>query len=170
MSTIPNICILAPKNVVEAQFAIDYALTLDKPVVIRYSKYDRNYHLNPNNDFMSWDVIQNGDIAIVSYGDLLAEIYPLIKDTNIGLINAKNISIIDQDVLGNYKKVIVIEEVVKNSCLGEKIISYVYHNKLNVEVETYNLGMTYLETGSKKELINKYIGNLETIIRKEIKC
>jgi hypothetical protein len=30
--------------------------------------------------------------------------------------------------------------------------------------------MTYLETGNKDELIRKYIGDLEEIIRKESKC
>lgn len=170
LSTIPNVTVLAPKNTTEAKMAVDYALMKKCPVAIRYAKYDRNNKLLADNNFDSWDTVKDGDIAIISYGDLLASIYPLVKDTNVALVNAKNLSIIDENVLNQYKKIIVIEEVIKTSCLGEKIISYVYHHKLDNLVETYNLDMTYLETGSKEELITKYLGNLESIIRKEIKC
>ena len=170
LSTIPNVTVLAPKNTTEAKMAVDYALMKNCPVAIRYAKYDRNNKLLADNNFDSWDTVKDGGIAIISYGDLLASIYPLVKDTNVALVNAKNLSIIDENVLNQYKKIIVIEEVIKTSCLGEKIISYVYHHKLDNFVETYNLDMTYLETGSKEELITKYLGNLESIIRKEIKC
>lgn len=170
LSSIPNVEILAPKNVDEAKYAIDYSLNIDHPVAIRYAKKDNNSMLDASSDFKSWDIIKNGEVAIVSYGDLLSYLYPLVKDINVALVNAKNLSIIDNNILNKYKRIIVIEDVIETSCLGEKIISYVYRNHLSNEVVPYNLGMTYLETGNKDELINKYIGNLDEIIRKETKC
>lgn len=170
LSTMPNITILAPKNAQEAKYAVDFSLEKNGPVVIRYAKYDRVNYLKADCDFNRWDIIQDGDVAIVSYGDLLSSIYPIVKDTNIALINAKNLSVIDTDVLNKYQKIVVIEEVIQTSSLGEKIISYVYHNHLSNQVMTHNLGMNYLETGSKEELINKYLGKLDEIIRKETKC
>lgn len=170
LSTMPNMEILAPKNTEEAKLAIDYSINSNHPITIRYSKYDYNSNLIASGDFKTWDVIKEGNVAIVSYGDMLSYLYPLTKDTNLALVNAKNLTIVDENVLNKYEKIIVIEDVIKTSCLGEKIISYAYHNNFNNDISTYNLGMSYLETGSKKELINKYIGDLEEIIRKETKC
>ena len=170
LSTIPNIEILAPKNIDEAKLAIDYSLNQNHPIAIRYSKYDYNNLFLPDKDFKTWDVIKEGKNAIVSYGDLLNRLYPYVKDPDLALVNAKNLSLVDLNILNKYQKIIVIEDVIKTSCLGEKLISYVYHNHLNNIILTHNLGMTYLETGNKDELIKKYIGDLEEIIRKESKC
>ena len=170
LSTIPNIEILAPKNIDEAKIAIDYSLNENHPIAIRYSKYDYNNLFLPDKDFKTWDVIKEGKNAIVSYGDLLNHLYPYVKDTDLALVNAKNLSLVDLNILNKYQKIIVIEDVIETSCLGEKLISHVYHNHLNNIILTHNLGMTYLETGNKDELIRKYIGDLEEIIRKESKC
>lgn len=170
LSTIPNIEILAPKNVVEVKLALDYVENINHPVAIRYAKSDLNEKFNACSDFSSWDVVKEGSTSIITYGNLISYVYEYIKDTNIGLINAKNLSIIDQNVLDNHDKLIVYEEVIDSNSLGSKLINHVYKNKIKVEIESYNLGSTYLEVGTRNELINKYLKNLEEIVRKESKC
>ncbi len=166
LSTIPGITILAPKNIEEAINAIDYAYLQNKPIAIRYPKYDYNDTLLASNDFTSWDIIKTGKTCIISYGRMLHEVSLLINDLDIALVNAKNLSIIDENILNEFEKFIVIEDVISTCCLGEKIISYCYKNKINKKIITHNLGNTYLECGSYNELINKYIGDLEQIIKK----
>lgn len=169
LSTIPGIEILAPKNILEAKNAVDYALIKNSPVAIRYPKLDFNSNLPSTKTFDKWDIITDGNICIITYGRMLHEVSKYI-DNNITLVNACNLSIIDVDLINKYENIIVIEDVINNSCLGEKIISYCYNNKLNKNIRTYNLGNCYLECGNYQELVNKYIGNLEEIIRKETKC
>lgn len=168
LSTIPNIEILAPKNTLEAKYAIDYAYNASHPIAIRYAKNDFNYMFKADQSFNKWDIIKDGNIAVVSYGNLLNDIYKIISESNdFALINAKNLSIIDEKVINKYEKLIIIEEVIETSSLSEKIISYCFKNKKNNKISSYNLGMTYLETGNREELLNKYLGNLEDILRKE---
>ena len=166
LSTIPGITILAPKNIEEAINAIDYTYMQNKPIAIRYPKYDYNDALLASNDFNSWDIIKTGKTCIISYGRMLHEVSLLINDLDIALVNAKNLSIIDENILNEFDKFIVIEDVISTCCLGEKIISYCYKNKINKKIITHNLGNTYLECGSYHELITKYIGDLEQIIKK----
>lgn len=170
LSTIPNVEILAPKNVQEAKYALDYVQNVNHPVAIRYAKYDLNSSFLSDRDFSKWDVIKEGSISIITYGNMISYAYNLIKDTNIGLINAKNLSIIDENVVKSCTKLIVYEEVIDEGCLGSKLINYVYKNKIETIVETYNLGSTYLEVGSREELIKKYLNDLNDIIRKELQC
>ena len=170
LSTMPNVEILAPKNIIDAKKAVDYALKKSNPVAIRYAKKDENVNLFSESNFSKWDLIKDGDVLIISYGNLLSTIYETIKNTNVALCNAHNLSIIDKDLLLKYKKVIVIEEVIDALSLSNKIINYVYKEKIDIKVSSYNIGMNYLETGSKEDLLNKYIGDIASIIRKEAKC
>ena len=170
LSSIPNIEILAPKNTEEAKFALDYIENVNHPVAIRYAKNDFNANLVSDRDFSKWDIVKEGNISIITYGNLLSFVYEKIKHTNIGLINAKNLSIVDNEVLEKNDKLIVYEEVIETGCLGSKLINYVYKNKFNVKIKSYNLGSTYLEVGSREELINKYLKNLDDIIREETEC
>ena len=170
LSTIPNMEILAPKNALEAKFALDYVENVNHPVAIRYAKSDLNFDFEANPDFNCWDVVKEGKVSIVTYGNLISYVYDLIKDTEIGLVNAKNLSIIDKNILNKNTKLIVYEEVVEANSLGSKLINHVYKNKVDTIIESYNLGSTYLEVGKREELIKKYLENLSNLIRKELKC
>lgn len=170
LSSIPNIEILAPKNVIEAKYALDYVENITHPVAIRYAKSDLNYNFNADSDFNRWDVIKQGSTIFITYGNLISYIYEYIKETDFGLVNAKNLSIIDETIILNCKKIIVYEEVIESSSLGMKLVNYVYNHNINVCVKTYNLKSSYLEVGSRIELINKYLKNIEEILREETKC
>ena len=170
LSSIPNLEVLAVKNIEEAKYAIDYSLNCNHPLAIRYAKNDRNSLFTADNDFSKWDIIKEGKIAVISYGNMLSDIYASVDNLDVALINAKNLTTIDTDILKKYNKLIVIEEVIDNGSLGDKLIKYCYKNNLSNNIKTYNLGMRYLEVGDRDNLIKKYIGNLNDIIGKEIEC
>ena len=63
LSIIPNLVILSPKCMEEVKPLIEYAISLNKPVVIRYPKAEMENNLKPltvikNN---SWEVVSKGN-------------------------------------------------------------------------------------------------------------
>lgn len=176
LSSIPNLKILAPKNITEAIFALDYALDYQRPVVIRYPKNDENGELKflASSDFLRWDIVRKSshDLPqyVISYGNLLHQLCEELPNT-VGIINAKNLSDLDKELL-NYlseinSTVYVYEEVIKNGSLGSLIVNYVYENQIKLNVKAYSLPNCYLEVGKRKELIKKYLPDLKSIIEKK---
>ena len=165
LTPIPNITILAPSSIKEAYGLLDYACTLDGMVAIRYPKYLPDINSSKEiNDFSKWDIIKTlNDINIITYG---ADVYPfkeLIEqeELNIGLINARIIKPLDDELLktiSQTKVLIVYEQVNSVAGLFDLINNYYHDYKNSPKLKQMALFNTFLEEGSIEEL--KEINNL----------
>lgn len=171
LSHMPNMTILAPNTDKELSDAIDYALSLNSPVAIRYPKNQiDNVPLVPLSQGL-YNVIKKGEKAnILAVGpNMLSAAKEVAKRIdNIGIISIRAIKPLCQDILMQIKDIplIVLEE---NSSIGGlgSLITMFYADK-NVRAKILCLGIQdgFIKHGSiKNQLKNVGLDN-ETITEK----
>ena len=122
LSHIPNLTILAPASYKELEDALRYAITLNSPVAIRYSKNGivENY---PTSSFSNgWQILKQGKkINILAVGPnmlrLALEFSTRYEKDKIGVISAKIIKPLDEKILNEIAGSIVIT-LEENSLIG----------------------------------------------------
>ena len=163
LKTIPNVEILAPSNEIEAISLLDYAFKKNNVVAIRYAKeYFTNYHNDQIiKEINGWVKVKEGkDVAVISYGRILNKLKEVTKDLDVTLVNALFINPIDKDMLDSlikdYKKLLVIEDVIDEGSLANSIMLYAYQNNIDINIEKRNVNNTYAPTGSIEDLDKLY--------------
>ena len=167
LSPLPNFKIAMPSNKQEAIALIDYAINKEtSPIAIRYPKCDMKDGDKPITieEPMCLVINEIKDVNIITYGEYVNEFVDFCKENNIGLINALFIKPLDLAVLEslNDKKVIIVEEVIKNASLFSEILVKINENNLNIKVEAFNVN-DYPNIGTREELQKDFSIDFETI-------
>lgn len=163
LNSIPNLMILSPKDASDALGMMKYAIEAAKgPVVIRYSK-EKTANCNQITLFKpEWEIIKEGKTVVITYGILVNEVKKYIEEDNldVGLINAQVLSMVDEniidDLISKKTKFIVYEEVIANGSLTDSILRYCHQKNKKIEIKSVLLPNSYLETGSRLELMKTY--------------
>lgn len=169
--SIPNITILSPNDFDTAKSMMDYAINnVNGPVVIRYSKEKMSYSDTKKVNFVpKWNIYGNGNKTIVTYGILYNEVKQLIDENkiNVKLINALTVSPLDTEVLDviSNDEIIVYEEVYQNGSLADRMLNYYNDNSKFVKLKKLSLNNTFLETGTREELLKKYNISLDDLLK-----
>ncbi len=171
LNTIPNIIVLAPHTIYEGKKMLTYALNNPGSYVIRYPK--TTSVLYESCDVINqWEIIKKSENGkyIISYGPNLNILNELIKSSAIGLINAKIIKPFDHDMILKLVKdgckLYFFEEVCQNNTLGSQVLTFLNKKYTDREIPNYyvyikSLPDSFLEVGSKEELLNEYGLNME---------
>lgn len=170
LSPLPNFKIAMPSNDIEAKALIEYAINQETgPIAIRYPKCDVTIS---DGDLVidkpaSIIVAPISDVNIITYGEYVNEFKGFCAENNIGLINALFIKPIDLSVLDklNNKKLVVIEEVVKNASLYSQILVKINENNLNIKVEAFNVN-DYPDIGTRHELQKDFSIDFDSVKEK----
>ena len=164
---IPNLTILAPKNANELENMLEYAIYgISSPVAIRYPRGIAYNELNDKNEKIvhgkSELIFEGNDIAIIALGSMVSTAVHLrdrLKDKGINpmVVNARFAKPIDYEMIDktcgkNIKKLVVIEEGVKNGGIGTDIEAYVHDKGYGVEVILITLPDAYVEHGNVSKL------------------
>lgn len=171
LSHLPNMTITAPKNLSEARALLQYALHHQGPIAIRYPKtstlttFTEKLIINSP----SWEIeLPLTEVNILTYGPDLCEYKEKLAGRGVGLINARFIKPLDEEVLHllNNRRLIIVEEVVRGGSLAMMVLAMISYHKLNITCECYHLNEEYPEIGTSKE-IKKLMGiDVDTIISK----
>lgn len=162
LTSVPGITILCPSSFAELENMLDYAVNkLTGPVAIRYprggeGKYKRS-------GLSASEVLVKGtNFTIVTYGisinDAL-EASEILRAENISveviklnIISPLNIDEIRDSVLKT-GRLLVLEECVSSGCIGEKIVSKLCMEKIEIKSLIFkNLGEKFIPQGSPMEL------------------
>ena len=150
-----NFEISMPSNDKEAKALLEYGLNkCNHPFALRYPKC--NLVTSEEEliiDKPKWLILNDiKDINILSYGDNINYLKDLVDD-NIGLINCLFIKPLDEEILEklNNTKIIIVEEVVKNSSLYSLILEKINEKNLNIIVYAYNVN-DYPSVGTREQL------------------
>lgn len=167
---IPNMTILAPKNDVEFENMIEYAIyNVNGPVAVRYPRGYSYVELKEYNEPISYgkaEVIiedKNATISIFAIGTSVSTAHNIckkLKNRNVvsNLVNLRFAKPIDYETILNViknsktEKVLILEENVKSGGIAEAIESNLKENNINVDVYNVNLGDSYVEHGSVEKL------------------
>ena len=175
LRTIPNMTIMAPKDFIELEDMLEFAIKYDKPIAIRYPRGgEGEYKFTKHNKIMlgKSEVIKEGsDVTILGIGKMTEramEVAELLEQDNISVevINARFAKPIDiktiTESINKTKLLVTIEdnsisggfgEGVKASIRNCNIINFAYPDK-------------FIKHGSVPELEEKYGLNKEAIYKK----
>ena len=175
LRTIPNMTIMAPKDFIELEDMLEFAIKYDKPIAIRYPRGgEGEYKFTKHNKIMlgKSEVIKEGrDVTILGIGKMTEramEVAELLEQDNISVevINARFAKPIDiktiTDSINKTRLLVTIEdnsisggfgEGVKASIRNCNIINFAYPDK-------------FIKHGSVPELEEKYGLNKEAIYKK----
>ena len=165
-SLIPNITIMSPKDFKELEQMLEFAISLNSPVVIRYPRGgEGKVKFNKCDDIKlgKSEIIKQGkDLTIVAIGKMVntaVEVSNILKKQNINceIINSRFLKPLDcekiEKSIRKTKNVITIEDGILKGGLGSSIIELVNEYKIdNVKVKTYGYDDKFVQHGSVSEL------------------
>lgn len=143
MRVLPNMVLTAPANEVEMKLALEFALSADSPVVIRYpkdlippKKFVRTACAKPFKLGKSIVVkkTKGSLIAIVSYGSVLTEALKAAERLDkegitVDVINARFAAPIDKKILKMGKGIITVEDHNVSCGFGSAVLELVAEKK-----------------------------------------
>ncbi|MCX5701328.1 MAG: 1-deoxy-D-xylulose-5-phosphate synthase [Candidatus Omnitrophica bacterium] len=178
LSTIPNLTIMAPKDGAELESMLEFALKLNKPVVIRYPKgrtSSQQYpKYNPDIKLAKAEVLREGkDFAVIALGSMVNpafEALELLEKEGISgtLINARFAKPIDKELFieisKKVKNIFSAEEGVIDLGFGSSV-----ENAINKPVVKIGLLCEFIPHGTREVMLDKY-GLTPQGIRNKIKA
>lgn len=162
LGSMPNMTILAPKNLWELSDMIKFAVDYDGPIAVRYPRGEAYTGLK---EFRApiclgkSEVIHEGSrVALLAVGSMVKmaeEVQKQLKermDMDAALVNARFVKPIDEELLRSfadtYELVVTLEENVKDGGFGERILAFAEEEDLPFGVEIIALPDRFIPHGS----------------------
>ena len=168
---VPNLVIMAPKDFKELEDMLEFAVTLNKPVVIRYPRggesKDIKFEKHEKIKLGKAEILSQGeDITIIAIGNkvkVATQLAEKLKQNNKSaeIINARFLKPLDQKTIltsiKKTKKVIIIEDGTKINGLGTAIEELIVENNIiDVKIKKYAWPDEFIKHGSIEELEKNY--------------
>ncbi len=179
LKTIPNLVIMAPKNGIELEQMLEFALQLNKPTAIRYPRASVSLEdgLSVALKLGKAELIKEGkDFTIIALGSMVLvaqeAIEMLSKEGLSGsLVNARFAAPLDLELIRNIcaktKFIFTVEEGIKDAGFGSSIAQ-----ELGRQVERIGLPFEFIPHGARELLLEKYgltASGIAESIRKAVK-
>ena len=161
LSTIPNLCIMAPKNKQELYSMLKFALKYEGPIAIRYPRGEAYEGLEGFREKIVYGkaemLYQEQDIAIMAVGNMVKiaeEVREILKEQgrNCTLVNARFVKEFDKEIICELSKdhnlLVTMEENVTTGGFGEHVMNYVHSMHIDLEVLKIALPDMYVEHGN----------------------
>lgn len=162
LGSMPNMTILAPKNIWELSDMIKFAVDYDGPIAVRYPRGEAYTGLK---EFRApiclgkSEVIHEGSrVALLAVGSMVKmaeEVQKQLKermDMDAALVNARFVKPIDEELLRSfadtYELVVTLEENVKDGGFGERVLAFAEEEDLPFGVEIIALPDRFIPHGS----------------------
>lgn len=162
LGLMPNMTILAPKNLWELSDMIKFAVDYDGPIAVRYPRGEAYAGLK---EFRApiclgkSEVIHEGSrVALLAVGSMVKmaeEVQKQLKermDMDAALVNARFVKPIDEELLRSfadtYELVVTLEENVKDGGFGERVLAFAEEEDLPFGVEIIALPDRFIPHGS----------------------
>lgn len=171
---IPNLTILAPKDENELKVMMDYSLTHEGPLAIRYPR-GNSININASTTAVEHEVLTDGkDYTLIAVGkmvDTALDVYKLLKEKGVEgkIINPKQIKPIKKALQNEIENDLVytLEDHILSGGFGVLLETFT-----EKKIHKISLPDKFIEHGSVNALYERYGLNTETIvsiIEKDIK-
>lgn len=165
LNSIPNITVMAPKDIKELEIMMDFSLNYEEPLAIRYPRGDV-YYLEKGEykdmEIGKYEIISKGEkVLIIAIGlmvkhSLDAKEILLKENINPTIINARFLKHIDKNLLDNiiddYDYIVTIEDNVITGGFGSRINKFVIDNDYNIKVRNLGIDDEFIEQGNVDDL------------------
>jgi 1-deoxy-D-xylulose-5-phosphate synthase len=188
LSHIPNMVVMAPKNKWELDAMLEYALTYDGPVAIRYPKGDAYSGLMENKEPIVYgksEIVHEAiahrakKIAILAVGSMVktaVSVTELLKEqeVDVTLVNVRFVSPVDNEMLKklskNHSIFITMEDNVRTGGYGQQVSDYICdNNSQNIKHINFSIPNDFVEQGGVDELYEKLELDAKSITRRILK-
>lgn len=191
---IPNLTIMAPKDFIELQDMLEFAVNLNKPVSIRYPRGGEDEYKMAKHEEIELgkaEVLKEGtDLTIIAIGKMVSKAMKIAEklkkenNLNIEVINARFLKPLDKKTIKKSilktKNVITIEDGTIINGLATAIKELIIDEKLKeINIKSYAYPDEYIKHGTVDELediyglsiekITSYITNIKTLKQKKDK-
>ncbi len=184
LTSMPNMCVFAPKNKYEMMDALDFAAEYEHPIAIRYPRgtvYKGLKEYRQPISLGTCEVLERGEkIALLALGTMVKtamEVKDMLaaKGYSATVVNMRfaqpwDHKIVD-DLAKDHSLFVTMEENVLNGGLGEQIAAYISSCGYSAKTILVGIPNVYVEHGSVetlKELLGMDAGNIVGRIEKEI--
>ncbi|MBU0503201.1 MAG: 1-deoxy-D-xylulose-5-phosphate synthase [Candidatus Omnitrophica bacterium] len=173
LRNVPNLIVLAPKNAQELELMLEWAVSQDKPVVIRYPKAftPLSHSLSSKIDLGRAEVLKEGrDFLLIALGSMVApcqEAVESLRGDGIkgALINARFVKPLDinliKDWAGKTKFVFTAEEGILEGGFGSAVAEAIDKPAIKI-----GLPSEFIPAGKREILLEKYGLTAKAIIEK----
>jgi len=176
---VPNLTIMAPKNFKELEDMLEFAVDLNKPVVIRYPRggeEKENHETHSKIVLGKAEILKQGeDITIVTIGKMASRGILVAKELekqgiNAEVINSRFLKPFDnkaiKESIKKTKNVITIEDGTIINGLATTIKEIIIEEKLkDIKLKEFGYPDEYIKHGETSELEEIYNLNIESIIK-----
>lgn len=168
---IPNLTLMAPRDGLELEKMLEFALTLEGPAAIRYPRGTAASHISGSSFHKiksgSSELLRDGkDLAIFAIGSMVSiaiKAADLLSSGGIeaSVVNARFIKPLDKEMIENVtkriKKVVTLEEGVSAGGFGSALLEFIERENIeNVKVERIGLPDHFITHGKREELLKEY--------------
>ena len=174
---VPNLTIMAPKNFKELEDMLEFAVTLNKPVVIRYPRGGEGKEKIEQEERIQLgkaEILKEGnDITIVAIGKTVERaqiVSKMLEEKNIEaeVINARFLKPLDKETIKasieKTRRIITIEDGTITNGLGTAVKELIVDENLeNIEVKNYAYPDNFIQHGTVDELEKLYGQDAESI-------
>lgn len=182
---VPNLTIMAPKDFKELEEMLEFAIKLNKPVIIRYPRggeEDYKFQESTNSEYTKIEegkaeILKEGkDISIIAIGKMVSRAMKIAEELekeniNTDVINARFLKPLDIKTIKNSiaktKKVITIEDGTIINGLATAIKELIVDENLrDIKLECFAYPDKFIQHGSVQELEEIYDLDEKSIITK----
>ncbi|MBE5750174.1 MAG: 1-deoxy-D-xylulose-5-phosphate synthase [Clostridiales bacterium] len=144
LTHIPNLTVFAPTTANELKDILDYAISLNKPVAIRYPKNHEGEREVLGIKDGRWETIKKGDkVSILAVGPKMLKVALGVSETidGVGVISARTVKPLCEKTLRQIKDTLVVT-LEENSVIGGfgGLVS-AYYRKENINVKLLSFGV-----------------------------
>ncbi len=179
LTSIPNMSVLAPKNLWELRRDMEFALQYDGPIAIRYPRgkaYRGLKEFNAPIEYGKGEILYQGrGLALLAVGSMVSTAEHIrdklnAEGKNVTLVNGRFIKPIDFDLVGRlaetHDHLVTLEENVLQGGFGLQVTAYVHEHYPEVKVLNIALPDAYVEHGNVS-LLREALGiDSDSIIRR----
>lgn len=180
LSMIPNMTVMAPKNLWELSDMMKFAVAHDGPIALRYPRgaaYDGLQDYRAPIELGKSEVLASGSrVAFLAVGkmveiaekakDLLKEKYKI----DATFINARFVKPLDEDLIRSvaekHECIVTLEDNVKTGGFGEQVASLIYNSQLFPKMINIAIPDQFVEHGSVDQLYRKLGMDADSVVEK----
>ena len=178
-NSMPNMTVMAPKNVLELEKMLEFAAGFDGPIAIRYPRGKAYTGLKEYDTKIEYGksekITGSADIALLAVGSMVETAVKVRKillqhGIDVTIVNARFVKPLDTEMLDHlteqHKLIVTIEENVRSGGFGEHVTEYLMRTGSDARVQILALPDEYIEHGNV-EVLRKETGlDVETMTAK----
>lgn len=180
LSMIPNMTVMAPKNLWELSDMMKFAIAHDGPIAIRYPRGEAYAEMKEFREPIvlgkSEMIYKGSKVALVAVGkmvEIAAETMELLKEEyhiDATLVNARFVKPFDKEMIGQiaseHEVIVTLEDNVHQGGFGQQVADWLYTRQPGVNIINISIPDQFIEHGSVNQLYAKLGMDAGSVVKK----